>query len=85
MQMSAIQSRKNCTETAQTKLGKTHVDYWAARLEKRTFLQRDGTRMEIPDYQVRIQHVGRVAYFNLKTANLRLSGCVSGANPTLDV
>lgn len=25
--------------------------------------------MEISDYQVRIQHVGRLAYFNLKTAN----------------
>jgi hypothetical protein len=25
--------------------------------------------MEIPDYQVRIQHAGRSAYFNLKSAN----------------
>jgi len=68
-QISAVQSRKNCTETAQTKLGKTHVDYWARRLEKRTFKRGDGERVEIPDWQVRIQHVGRVAYFNLKTAN----------------
>lgn len=68
-QIGAVQSRKNCTETAQKKVGKTHVDYWAARLEKRTFLQKGGARVEIPDYQVRIQHLGRVAYFNLKTAN----------------
>jgi hypothetical protein len=65
----AVRSRKNCTETAQTKLGKTHVDYWAARLEKRTFVGRDGVRVEIPDYQIRMQHRGRSAYFNLKSAN----------------
>ena len=68
-QIGAVQSRENRTETAQTKPGKTHLDHWASRLKKRTFLQRDGTRVEVPDYQVRIQHLGRAAYFNLKTAN----------------
>lgn len=68
-QIGAVQSRKNRTETAQCKLGKTHVDYWSSRLEKRTFKNGDGDRVEIPYWQVRIQHLRRVAYFNLKTAN----------------
>ena len=68
-QISAVESRKNRTETAQCKLGKTHVDYWSNRLEKRTFQNGDGDRVEIPYWQVRIQHLRRVAYFNLKTAN----------------
>jgi len=38
-------------------------------LEKRTFTGRDGLIVEIPAWQVRIQHLCRSAYFNLKTAN----------------
>jgi hypothetical protein len=52
-QKGSVQDRKNCTATAPTKLGKTHVDYWATRIEKRTFKGRDGVIVTIPDWQVR--------------------------------
>lgn len=68
-QIGVVQSKKNRTETAQCKLGKTHVDYWARGLEKRTFVNGDGARVEIPYWQIRMQHLRQVAYFNLKTAN----------------
>lgn len=38
-------------------------------LRKRHYFARDGTRVEIPDWQVRIKHQGRYAWFNLKSAN----------------
>lgn len=64
-----VQNRKKGTERGQTKYGKTHVDYWAPRIRKRSFVGRDGQVVTIPDYQVRLKHLGREAYFNLKTAN----------------
>lgn len=50
----SLQNSKKGTEGVQTKLGKTHVDYWYAKLRKRHFKARDGSQVEVPDYQVRI-------------------------------
>lgn len=75
-----VQDSNNRTETGQEKgrsqgkakgrLPKTHADYWASRLRKRTFLAPDGkTEIEIPTWQVRLCHLGREKWFNLQTAN----------------
>jgi hypothetical protein len=51
------------------RLGKSHVDYWAPRLTKRSYLDRDGKTVEISDWQIRVSHLGRREFFNLGTAN----------------
>lgn len=61
------------TETGQTKrevrrLPKSHVDYWVSRLRKRSY-QHKGKTFVVPDWQVRLQHLGREEWFNLATAN----------------
>jgi hypothetical protein len=67
-QMKGLQNRKKGTERVQTKLGKTHVDYWYSKLRKRFFSGRDGLQVQVPDWQVRLKHLGRSMWFNLKTA-----------------
>lgn len=68
-QKKTLQDVQMGTERGQTKLGKTHVDYWYDKVRKRNFLGRDGLQVEIPDWQVRIKHLGKEVRFNLKTAN----------------
>ena len=67
--MEGLQNRKKGTERVQAKLGKTHVDYWYSKLRKRNFSGRDGLQVQVPDWQVRLTHLGRSMWFNLKTAN----------------
>lgn len=64
-----LQDGKKGTESGQTKIGKTHVDYWYAKVKKRHFVGRDGKKHEVPDWQVRMKYGGREIRFNLKTAN----------------
>jgi integrase len=45
-----------------------HVDYWKARLYRKTFT-RDGVRREVPEWSVRLQHLGRREAFALAAAN----------------
>jgi hypothetical protein len=73
-----VQNRKSGTEVeqrvAQTnpqkirRVGKSHLDYWRPRLNKRSYLW-DGKEIEIPEWQVRISHLGRREWFNLSTPN----------------
>lgn len=49
--------------------GKSHVDYWSPRLTKRTYADREGKEMEVPEWYVRIKHLGRRQWFNLSTPN----------------
>lgn len=62
------------TEVAQSgtdkvrRVGKSHVDYWTPRLKKRSY-DWEGKTVEIPEWQVRIAHLGRREWFNLGTAN----------------
>jgi integrase len=65
----AVQNGKKGTERVQTKLGKTHVDYWYSKLLKRRYAGRDGVEVEVPYWQIRLKHSGRSMYFNLATAN----------------
>jgi integrase len=56
-------------QTKRVKVGKTHVDYWRAKLLKRAYPDRHGRLVEVPEWQVRIAHRGRREFFNLGTAN----------------
>jgi integrase len=51
------------------RVGRSHVDYWMPRLKKRSYLDREGRVVEIPEWQVRIAHLGRREWFNTGTAN----------------
>ena len=53
----------------QRRLPKTHVDYWFARLRKRSYADGTGALIEIPDWQVRMKRDGRDGRFNLGTSN----------------
>lgn len=71
-----FEDSKNRTETGQTnrtdkvsRAAKTHQDYWKPRLKHRQYRDRDGRTVEIPEWQVRMFHLGREAWFNLDSAN----------------
>jgi integrase len=75
-----VRNTENRTETGQQnatapasrkgRLPKTHQDYWLGRLRKRSYLTPDGkTEIQIPEWQVRLFHVGKEGWFNLGTAN----------------
>ncbi|MDQ5978316.1 MAG: hypothetical protein QG602_1290, partial [Verrucomicrobiota bacterium] len=74
--LTTIEDIENRTVTGQTnsegkpsRLAKTHQEYWKAKLKRRSYLDRDGTRVQIPEWQVRMFHLGREAWFNTETAN----------------
>jgi integrase len=77
--MKTKQDSKNGPEMAQTvaqtnaatdsRLAKTHQDFWKGRLIRRTYQDRDGRTVEMPEWHVRIADLGRRAWFNLETAN----------------
>jgi integrase len=75
-----VENKVNGTEVAQSgpekvgRLGKSHVDYWKPRLKKRAY-EWEGKTVEIPDWQVRIAHLGRREWFNLGTPN-KANACV---------
>lgn len=79
-----VQNSQNRTETGQTSgevnrdpaqpktvksLPKDHADYWASRLKKRSYADRQGNVVEVPEWQVRMFHAGREDWFNLGTGN----------------
>lgn len=68
-----IQNRTVTGQTAESekraRLPKTHQDYWKAKLKRRSYVDRSGARMEIPEWQVRMFHLGQEAWFNTNTAN----------------
>jgi integrase len=94
-----VQNIQSGTEVAQSgtdklrRVGKSHVDYWTPRLTKRTYSW-EGKTVEIPDWQVRIAHLGKREWFNTGTANksaaaekarkIYLSLISKGWQPTLD-
>lgn len=67
------QERQDRTETGQTNtkrsLPKDHLSYWEGRLKKRHYTDREGKRVEVPEWQIRLFHQGRESWFNLGTAN----------------
>ena len=63
------QSTVNSGSDMIRRAGKSHVDYWTSRLTKRSYLDREGNSVEVPDWQARISHLGRREFFNLGTPN----------------
>lgn len=69
-----LEEIKTGTEVAQSgtvsvrRVGKSHADYWAPRLRKRNY-EWDGKTIEVPEWQIRIAHLGRREWFNTGTAN----------------
>lgn len=55
-------------QSGQATPSRFHVDYWKERLYRKTFT-RDGARIEVPEWSVRLQHLGRREAFALATAN----------------
>lgn len=71
-----VEDIQNRTVTGQTdsgtkpnRLPKTHQDYWKAKLKRRSYNDRDGRRVQIPEWQVRMFHLGREGWFNTESAN----------------
>lgn len=72
---------------------KTHQDFWKDRLVRRSYGDRDGRAVEMPEWHVRIASRGRREWFNLGTANqaaaavkardIYVSIVAVGWNPTL--
>ena len=74
--METLEDSQNRTATGQTsrtdkpsRAAKTHQDYWKTRLKHRCYQDREGKTVEIPEWQVRMFHLGREVWFNLDTAN----------------
>jgi integrase len=74
--MNLVEDTQNRTATGQTnqtskasRLAKSHQDYWKTKLRRRSYLDRSGERMVVPEWQVRMFHLGREAWFNLESAN----------------
>ena len=55
-------------QSGQASQSRFHVDYWKDRLFKKTYT-RDGKRHEVPEWSVRLQHLGQREAFALGTAN----------------
>jgi integrase len=77
-QVEKIEDPKNGPEMAQTngpvrpkrgRYAKTHQDYWKARLVHRSYDDRGGRAVSMPEWHVRISSRGRREWFNLDTAN----------------
>jgi len=71
-QQVTVQSAKSGQEVAkqsgQATPTRYHVDYWKERLYRKTFT-RDGKRHEVPEWSVRLQHLGRREAFALGSVN----------------
>ncbi|MDB6093161.1 MAG: hypothetical protein JWM32_723 [Verrucomicrobia bacterium] len=70
--MKTFQDSKRGQEVAkqsgQASPSRFHVDYWKERLYRKTFT-RGGVRQEVPEWSVRLQHLGRREAFALASAN----------------
>ena len=65
MKLQNIQSGPEVAQSGPEKkrrAGKTHADYWAPRLVKRSYTW-DDKPTEVPEWYVRIAHLGRRGWF----------------------
>ncbi|HEY4248712.1 MAG TPA: tyrosine-type recombinase/integrase [Lacunisphaera sp.] len=74
--MKTLQDLKSGQEVAkqsgQAAQSRYHVDYWKERLYRKTFT-REGVSREVPEWSVRLQHLGRREAFALGSANASVS------------
>ena len=77
-QIEKVEDLKSGPEMAQTngpdktkrdRYAKTHQDYWKARLVHRSYDDRGGRAVSMPEWHVRVASRGRREWFNLGTAN----------------
>ena len=71
MTLQNIQSGPEVAQSGPEKIrhaGKSHAAYWTPRLIKRSYTW-DNKTTEVPEWQVRIAHLGRREWFNTGTAN----------------
>lgn len=75
-QIEILEDPKRGTEEGQTKgtdkisrAAKTHQEFWKPKLRRRSFKDRNRQTVEIPEWQIRIKHDRREAWFNLESAN----------------
>jgi hypothetical protein len=52
-----------------TRPAKTHQDFWKPKLRRRSFRGPNRKIVEIPEWQIRMKHQRREAWFNLDTDN----------------
>lgn len=75
-QIGKVENEKSGQEVAkqngQASVSRFHVDYWKERLYQKTFT-RDGTRQKVPEWSVRLQHLGRREAFALNSANANVA------------
>lgn len=57
------------TEEVDSRPARTHQEFWKSRLVLRTYENRHGRPVEMPEWHVRIAHLGRREWFNLATAS----------------
>src|SRR5437867_3394447 len=77
-QFMTVQNKKSGTEVEQSGtdkfsvplsgLDKAHQDFWHSRLKKRCY-EWNGKRVAVPNWQVRIAHLGRREWFNTGMPN----------------
>ena len=68
-QLSTDQSKKCRSEIDQQLIqSKAHIEFWKRRLVKRYYI-RQGQKVAIPDWQVRVSHAGKQRFINLRTTN----------------
>lgn len=58
------------SEQKKKRLPKTHKDYWKQRVEKLSYKDADGQKIESGEYSIRLSHQGKREYFPLNTSNL---------------
>ncbi len=63
-----VEKPNNGGEMAEQRPSKSHQDYWKTRIFHPAFT-RNGVRVTLPEYSVRIQYIGRRQEFALHTAN----------------
>lgn len=63
-----FKSGQEVAKQARAQISRFHVDYWKERLYRKTFT-REGDRYEVPEWSVRLQHLGRREAFALGSAN----------------
>lgn len=63
------QTNERTSGAADSRRAKTHQDFWKDRLVHRSYRDRDGRIAQMPEWQVRLAHLGRREWFNLDTAN----------------
>ncbi len=68
-QLTTVKHKNSRSEIdQQSGQSKAHIGFWKRRLVKRYYI-RQGQKLEIPDWQMRVSHAGKQRFINLRTTN----------------